>query len=116
MTSGCSRRCARAGLMPHAVVWDDPDVDWTRFRLAVVRGIWDYFLKPAAFPAWLERVAPQVDLLNPPACCAGTATRPTCWSWPRGAFRVTPTVLVPAGARRPRCRRSRRARAGSRWW
>ena len=36
------------GLTPHAVVWDAPDTDWSRFRLAVVRGIWDYFLKPQA--------------------------------------------------------------------
>src|SRR5215207_6947380 len=55
------------GLTPHAVVWDAPEVDWGRFRLAVVRGTWDYFVKPQAFTQWLQRVEVQVELYNPPA-------------------------------------------------
>ncbi len=36
------------------VVWDDPHVDWAAADLVVVRSIWDYFRKRAAFEAWLE--------------------------------------------------------------
>jgi glutathione synthase/RimK-type ligase-like ATP-grasp enzyme len=35
-------------------VWDDPDVDWSRFELVVVRSAWDYAERSAEFLGWAE--------------------------------------------------------------
>ena len=35
------------------VVWDDPDVDWDRYDLVVVRSTWDYQERRDAFLAHL---------------------------------------------------------------
>src|SRR4030095_12046640 len=43
-------------------VWDDPNVDWAAFDLAVVRSCWDYASRRDEFLAWAERVA---HLVNP---------------------------------------------------
>ena len=51
-----------AGLEPEWAVWDDPAVDWTRPALTLVRTVWDYTGRRAAFLAWAERVP---NLHNP---------------------------------------------------
>ncbi len=38
------------------MVWDDPTVDWDRYRLAVLRSPWDYASRRAEFVAWSARV------------------------------------------------------------
>ena len=62
----CWRRSRDAGLAPEAACWDDPDVDWSRFRLAVLRSPWDYVPRYAEFLAWLARVERLTTVLNPP--------------------------------------------------
>lgn len=47
------------------VDWDDPSVDWSRFRAAVVRSTWDYTQRLPEFLAWMERVSAQTKLINP---------------------------------------------------
>jgi hypothetical protein len=37
-------------------VWDDPDVDWARFDLVVVRSCWDYARRRREFLGWAARV------------------------------------------------------------
>lgn len=46
-----------------AVVWSDPDVDWSGFDLAVLRSTWDYTERYAEFLAWAASVP---RLVNPP--------------------------------------------------
>lgn len=46
-------------------VWDDPDVDWTRFDACLIRTTWDYMHKAKAYVAWAERVGAQIPLFNP---------------------------------------------------
>ena len=55
-----------AGLAAEAACWDDPDVDWSRFGLAVLRSPWDYVPRYAEFLAWLARVERLTTVLNPP--------------------------------------------------
>jgi hypothetical protein len=87
------------GLTPHAVVWDAPEVDWSRFRLAVVRGTWDYFVKPQAFTQWLQRVEVQVELYNPPALLRWNAHKGYLQELAQADVPVTPTRLCRQGAR-----------------
>jgi hypothetical protein len=88
------------GLTPHVVVWDDPKVDWERFRLAVVRGVWDYFVKPAEWSRWLERVTPRLPLLNPPALLRWNGHKAYLLELAERGLPVTPTERVLPGAPR----------------
>jgi hypothetical protein len=56
---------AAAGVTAEPVVWDDPDVDWTAYDLAVVRNTWDYPGRRAEFTAWagsVPRLANAADV------------------------------------------------------
>lgn len=58
---------AAAGHTAQTAAWDDDSVDWSRFDIAIIRATWNYFENPAAFVHWIDRVATQTVLLNPPA-------------------------------------------------
>ena len=45
--------------------WDDPDVDWDGFDLAVVRTTWDYPQRRDEFLAWAAATAERTRLCNP---------------------------------------------------
>ena len=47
------------------VAWDDPDVDWSGFDVALVRATWNYVHQLDAFKAWIEHVDELTTLLNP---------------------------------------------------
>jgi hypothetical protein len=54
-----------AGHDAQVVAWDDGDVDWAGFDLALVRATWNYAQHLGEFRAWLERVDAQTRLINP---------------------------------------------------
>ncbi|GAA3772152.1 ATP-grasp domain-containing protein [Streptomyces chiangmaiensis] len=54
-----------AGAVADAVHWDDPDVDWAEYDLALIRSTWDYSWRAAEFMAWAERCAKLTRLANP---------------------------------------------------
>ncbi|MEU1597830.1 hypothetical protein ABZ468_34560 [Streptomyces sp. NPDC005708] len=54
-----------AGAGADAVYWDDPDVDWAAYDLAVIRSTWDYSWRAAEFTGWAERCAKATRLVNP---------------------------------------------------
>ena len=54
-----------AGAEAEAVCWDDGDVDWAGYDLAVIRSTWDYSWRAAEFVAWAERCAKVTRLANP---------------------------------------------------
>ena len=54
---------AARGVDSRQCVWDDPQIDWSRFDLVVIRTTWDYQEKRDAFVAWAERL--PVPLHNP---------------------------------------------------
>lgn len=47
---------ARHGVDARPVVWDDPEVDWAGYDLAVLRSPWDYPARRAEFLAWAGTV------------------------------------------------------------
>jgi glutathione synthase/RimK-type ligase-like ATP-grasp enzyme len=95
------------------VAWDDPSVDWERFRLVVVRSAWDYAERWQEFLRWAERVARLATLENPLAVLrfgvdkerylsaladAGVPVVPTSFVRPGERFRAAgePFVVKPA--------------------
>ncbi|MGW1162932.1 ATP-grasp domain-containing protein [Streptomyces sp. NPDC002519] len=59
------REMRAAGAGADAVYWDDPDVDWAAYDLAVIRSTWDYSWRAAEFTAWAERCGRLTRLANP---------------------------------------------------
>jgi glutathione synthase/RimK-type ligase-like ATP-grasp enzyme len=47
------------------VHWDDPDVDWSSFDVAVLRSTWNYTEHLDEFLAWATRTAQLTRLVNP---------------------------------------------------
>jgi hypothetical protein len=58
---------AARGIAATPTVWDDPNVDWARFDLAVIRSCWDYARRRVEFINWAASVP---RLVNPPAVLA----------------------------------------------
>ncbi|MDQ6779646.1 MAG: hypothetical protein M3Z37_00620 [Candidatus Eremiobacteraeota bacterium] len=46
-------------------VWDDPQVDWARAGICVLRSTWDYHLRHEQFLRWCSNVAQATRLYNP---------------------------------------------------
>jgi glutathione synthase/RimK-type ligase-like ATP-grasp enzyme len=61
----------RAGLGLSVCVWNDPQVDWSRFDAVLIRTVWDYFKHPDAFLRWLD----QLDRLGVPTINASSVLR-----------------------------------------
>jgi hypothetical protein len=59
------RELRAAGAEADAVYWDDTDVDWAEYDLAVIRSTWDYSWRAAEFTAWAERCGRATRLANP---------------------------------------------------
>jgi hypothetical protein len=59
-----SRALDASGVKWNIVNWDDPQVRWSEYSIAVLRSPWDYHERIAEFSAWLKVVATQTRLLN----------------------------------------------------
>ncbi|MGI5148847.1 ATP-grasp domain-containing protein [Plantactinospora sp. CA-294935] len=92
---------AERGIRVEAVVWDDPDVDWAGYTLAVLRSPWDYPTRRAEFVAWTEtvpRLANPADLVRwntdkrylRELAEGGLPTVPTTWLDPAADWALPP--------------------------
>jgi len=55
----------RAGMHADSPCWDDADIVWGDFDLAVLRSPWDYVTRYPEFLGWLEAAEAHVPVLNP---------------------------------------------------
>jgi glutathione synthase/RimK-type ligase-like ATP-grasp enzyme len=86
---------ARLGLTARRVDWADPAVDWARVGRAVIRTLWDYQDKPAAFTAWLDAVEGKTRLINAPAVIRWNLDKRYLHDLERAGVAVVPTLFVP---------------------
>ncbi|MGH3648795.1 MAG: ATP-grasp domain-containing protein [Micromonosporaceae bacterium] len=91
-------RLADRGISAEPVVWDDPDADWSAYRLTIIRSTWDYPPRRDEFLAWARRVP---RLANPAEVVgwntdkrylaslvdAGVPVVPTTWLAPGDSWR-----------------------------
>jgi glutathione synthase/RimK-type ligase-like ATP-grasp enzyme len=87
------------GLDIHPELWDDPDVHWERYQLAILKAPWDYFDKIDRFYAWLatlERLG--VRLLNPAPRVRWNADKHYLADVAAAGLPVTPGVFLERGA------------------
>ena len=59
------RALEEAGARAVVANWDDPEVDWGSFDLALLRSTWDYSFRMPEFRAWADVVSSVSRLLNP---------------------------------------------------
>jgi glutathione synthase/RimK-type ligase-like ATP-grasp enzyme len=88
----------RRGLRSARVDWARADFAWSRARCAVLRTTWDYFHRPAAFSAWLDRASGQTRLLNPPALVRWNMDKHYLDDLRARGVHTVPTRFVEAGA------------------
>ncbi len=80
-------------------VWDDPSVDWRRYRAVCLRTIWDYQDKLPAFGAWLARVASLTQLSNPAPVVLWNTHKRYLRELQRASVPLAPTVWLDRGSR-----------------
>ena len=78
--------------------WDDPDVDWGRYDVAVLRSTWDYVDRLDEFLDWADRCAGQTRLVNPPAIVRWNIDKHYLVHLAHAGVPVVPTLFVEPGA------------------
>jgi O-ureido-D-serine cyclo-ligase len=78
-------------------VWDTPDIDWSRFRLVVLRSTWDYSLRLTDFLAWLDRTARVTRVVNPPPVVRWNLDKHYLGELRRAGAAIVPTNFVEPG-------------------
>lgn len=86
-----------AGLHAEALAWDDPDADFSRARVTVLRATWNYPDDPPRFLSWVERTAAVTELWNPFACVRWNLHKGYLLELERAGVPVVPTRLVRRG-------------------
>ena len=92
------RAFAAAGAAAEIVDWEDDEVDWGSFDLALLRSAWDYTERLPQFLGWVERTAARTLLLNPPPVVRWNSDKHYLRDLSRAGVPVVPTTFVEAGA------------------
>jgi hypothetical protein len=85
------------GAAAEIVVWDNPDIDWSRFRLVVLRSTWDYSLRLPDFLSWLDRTARVTRVVNPPPVVRWNLDKHYLGELRRAGAAIVPTNFVEPG-------------------
>jgi glutathione synthase/RimK-type ligase-like ATP-grasp enzyme len=86
------------GLDIHPEIWDDPNVNWERYQLAILKAPWDYFDKIERFYAWLATLRHLgVRLLNPAPRVRWNADKHYLADVEAAGLPVTPGVFLERG-------------------
>ncbi|WP_268800499.1 ATP-grasp domain-containing protein [Pseudomonas huanghezhanensis] len=57
--------CQAIGFRAEVCIWENPDIDWSRFDAVLLRSPWNCIEQLPEFLAWCERVAADTHLFNP---------------------------------------------------
>ena len=88
------------GVAVEPVVWDDPQVDWRRFPLVVIRSVWDNHRKTPRFQEWVSTFLEHPgQLWNPPAAVLGNRHKGYLIDLAAAGHRVVPTAYVASGCK-----------------
>lgn len=85
------------GAVADIVVWDDTDIDWSGYRLVVLRSTWDYSLRLGDFLAWLDRTARLTRVVNPPPVVRWNLDKHYLGELRRAGAAIVPTTFVEPG-------------------
>lgn len=86
------------GLSITKVIWNDPNVNWETFDLAILKSPWDYFDLIDSFYNWLiELKNKNVKLLNPVDIVKWNADKHYLQDIERAGLKVTPSIFLAKG-------------------
>jgi hypothetical protein len=86
-----------AGADPAVAEWDDGQVDWAAFHLALLRSTWDYAERLPEFLAWAERTAALTRLVNSPQVIRWNTDKHYLRALARAGVPAVPTWFVEPG-------------------
>jgi glutathione synthase/RimK-type ligase-like ATP-grasp enzyme len=86
-----------AGADAVAAEWDDPQVDWAKFDLVIVRSAWDYTWRSQEFFAWVTRCSSLTRIANTPAVMSWSADKHYVGALAEAGVPVVPTRYLPPG-------------------
>ncbi|HEX8757454.1 MAG TPA: hypothetical protein VF745_14045 [Steroidobacteraceae bacterium] len=89
---------AAAGLDAAVADWDDPEVDWAAYRVALLRSTWDYTQRLPQFLAWADRTAALTTLINPAAAIRWNTDKHYLGDLARAEVPTVPTRFVEPGS------------------
>lgn len=87
-----------ARISAESVVWEDPYIDWSAYDLLLIRSTWDYAYRRDQFLAWVEQVAQQVPLFNPPHILRVNTHKGYLRELQQMGIPTVPTRYLPAGS------------------
>jgi len=92
----------RARIEADAPCWDDPDVAWAEYDLAVLRSPWDYVERYEEFIGWIEATEDHVRVLNPSSVVRWNTDKHYLADLAQRGLPVVPTEFFRPGQARPR--------------
>ncbi|MFV0632881.1 ATP-grasp domain-containing protein [Demequina sp.] len=89
-------------LLPHLpeaelVGWDNPEIDWASYDVAVLRSTWNYTDRLDEFLAWGERVGQVTRLVNPIDTVRWNTDKRYLDDLARQGFATVPTTFIAPG-------------------
>ncbi|MBX3095589.1 MAG: hypothetical protein KF812_01885 [Fimbriimonadaceae bacterium] len=81
--------------------WDDPEVEWNEFDLAVIRSTWNYQEDLPAFLDWLKKASAQTTLLNPEKMARQNVHKGYLLEIEAAGVPIVPTIFIYAGDKLP---------------
>ena len=93
----CAALEAVPGIQFHVVDWDDADVDWSAFDVALLRSTWDYAIRLSEFLDWATRAAGATTLLNPLAVVRWNTDKHYLHDLAQAGIATVPSVFVEPG-------------------
>jgi glutathione synthase/RimK-type ligase-like ATP-grasp enzyme len=79
-------------------IWSDPDVDWSRSRVCLVRSTWDYYRHCDRFARWIDHAASVSIVQNDPALLTWNSHKSYLRELERRGVPVVPTAWLHRGA------------------
>ena len=89
---------AALGSEAELALWDDPEVDWSVYDLAVIRSTWDYVDQPDEFCSWAAATQASTQLANRLDVIRWNIDKHYLADLHRAGLAVVPTVFVEPGA------------------
>lgn len=86
-----------AGVETRVVDWDDPDVQWASFDLALLRSTWDYTDRLQEFLTWADSAGNVTTLLNTPQVVRWNTDKHYLAELARAGVPVVPSTFIEPG-------------------
>jgi hypothetical protein len=79
-------------------IWDDPDVDWTKYDACLIRTTWDYMEKQNSYVRWAKEVGRQIPFFNHPEVIKWNTHKSYLRILEAEGVPIAPTVWLPKGS------------------